>query len=505
MKILKLLVSRFLIVFLMIALQLALYFSVWYYLEKRYVWLSMAIDIIAVIVIISIIGRNQPAVYKLPWIIAILLLPFAGITLFLMFGQLNLSKKFADRFKDVYEVTQNAVKEPDEELKNSLAYGQSSYILNTCHLPAFRHCYNEYLPTGEIFFNKLEDELLKAERYIMMEYFIVEKGFLWNQIFSILKNKIQQGVKIYFMYDDIGSISKFPRNFYMELKKEGINAVVFNKFVPITSSVHNNRDHRKITIIDGKTAFTGGANIADEYINVTHPFGKWKDSGIMIKGQAVDSFVALFLQNYNVMVRNPLHIDEYVCKEHETFEEKGFVQPYGDGPRPIFNHYVGRDIYLNIINQSKKYLYITTPYLIVDFNILEALCNASKRGVDVRLITPHIPDKKSIYLMTKSNYTMLIKEGVKVYEYKPGFIHAKTFVCDDEYGVVGTVNLDYRSFLHHYECGVWMYKTESIKPMKQDFLEIVKNESLEMNLKNSHLNPIMRFIRNALNLFAPLL
>lgn len=205
------------------------------------------------------------------------------------------------------------------------------------------------------------------------------------------------------------------------------------------------------------------------------------------------------------MTRNQLHIDDYIESNHKIYEVSGFVQPYGDGPRPISNDYVGRDIYLNIINQSRHYLYITTPYLIVEYSIIEALCNAAKRGVDVRIVTPHIPDKKTIFLMTRSSYEPLLNSGVKIYEYKPGFIHAKTFLCDDLYGVVGTVNLDYRSFVHHYECGVWMYKTDSLKSMKADFNTLVKVDGIVMDLKNSHLNFINRFIKNVLNFFAPLL
>lgn len=505
MRFLKLFFSRFIIVALLILIQLAFYFGVWFYLEQKYIAVQIIGYILAVLVGVSILGRNQSAAYKLPWIVIILLFPLAGVFLLLAFGRVKLTKKQTQRFKDVYEVTQNAVSEPSEELTSSQAYGQSSYILNTCHLPAFNNTYNEYLPTGEIYFARLKEEIQKASKYIFMEYFIVEYGQIWDEIHEILLEKVKSGVKVYFMYDDIGSISKVRYNFHRKLREEGINAVVFSRFFPLAAAFHNNRDHRKITVIDGEVAFTGGINLADEYANIKEVFGKWKDSGIILKGQAVDSFVALFLQNYNVMTSKQIQIDDYICKNHQVYEETGFVQPYGDGPRPISEDYVGRDIYLNIINQSRHYLYITTPYLIVEYSIIELLCNAAKRGVDVRIITPHIPDKKTIFLMTRSSYEPLLKAGVKIYEYKPGFIHAKTFLCDDLYGVVGTVNLDYRSFVHHYECGVWMYKTSALKTMKADFNKMIKQDTIVMDLKNSHLKFIQRFIKNVLNLFAPLL
>ncbi len=505
MRFFKLFFSRLLIVGLAIIIQLGGYFFLLHYLETRFAWVSTMFTILGLLVALKIADHDEPSSYKLPWILLVVLAPFVGVTLYSFFGRKKLTKKMTSRFEDVYEVTQNAIPEPSIELKkNIMAYGQSQYIFNACRMPAYSNCYSRYLSSGEVFFEALKEELNKAKKYIFFEYFIIEKGKMWDEIHQIFLDKIKKGVKVYLMYDDIGCASKIPGNFYKKLRKEGIDTVPFNKFIPIVSTIHNHRDHRKITVIDGLVAFTGGINIADEYINLKHPFGKWKDGGVMIKGPAVDSYVALFLQNYNVMTTKQLFIDDFISYEHEAYESKGFLQAYGSGPKPIFKENIGLDVYLNIINQAKKYLYITTPYLICDYSLLEALVLAKRRGVDVKLITPHIPDKKTMFMLTRSNYKPLLEAGIEVYEYKPGFIHTKMFVCDDEYATIGTVNLDYRSFIHHYECGLWMYKEASILDMKADFLDTASSDGIRMNLKKIRRPWIICILKDILKIFAPL-
>ncbi len=506
MRFFKLFFSRIAIFALVILVQIAFTSFGIYYLQNRYPFVSGIVSILSLLIVLRLLDYDEPASYKIPWITLLFVLPFVGFVMFLCFGNRKISKKRALYFEDVYSVTQNAIPEPDVELKkNVMAYGQSQYILNTCRFPAYPMCYSKFLSSGEAFFECLKEELKKAKKYIFMEYFIIDKGYMWDEIHKILLQKLEEGVMVYVMYDDIGSGTKVSSRFASNLNKEGIKAIRFNKFYPFVSVIHNHRDHRKITIIDGLVGFTGGVNIADEYINVTHPFGVWKDSALMVKGPVVDSLVALFLQNYNVMSRRQLFIDDFIVKNHQNDDTSGYIQVYGSGPKPIYKENIALDVYLNIINQAKKYLYIMTPYLICDYSVLQALVLAKRRGVDVRIMTPHIPDKKMVYILTKSNYRMLLDAGVKVYEYKPGFVHSKLFVADDEYGVVGTVNLDYRSFIHHYECGVWMYKTNSILEMKKDFLDTTKNDGIEMTKENSHLGPILRLIKIILSLFAPLL
>lgn len=504
MRFIKLIFSRLLIISLAILVQLVGSIYLLYKLETNFAWISVFFSILGVIVTLEIINVDEPSSYKIPWILLTILLPIVGITLYYTFVRRKLPRVLSSKYQDVYEVTQSSLTDTNLCILDENAKGQSNYILNTCHFYLNDNSYSKYLSTGEEFFKVLKEELNKAKKYIFLEYFIIDLGKMWDEIHYILKNKVKQGVKVYLMYDDIGCASKIPGNYYKKLNNEGINAVPFNKFRPFVSAIHNHRDHRKITVVDGIVAFTGGVNIADEYINEKNLFGRWKDGAVLVKGKIVDSFVALFLQNYNVIVRNKLHTDDFFYKNHQVYDTQGYLQLYSSGPKPVYKENIAIGVYLNIINQAKNYLYITTPYLICDYLVLEALILAKKRGVDVKIITPHIPDKKLVFLLTRSNYKPLLEAGIEIYEYKEGFIHTKMFVCDDIYSTMGSVNLDYRSFIHHYECGLWLYKQDSIIDMKEDFINIIKNNSIKMDLKNSKLNIIQRFIKNVLKIFAPL-
>ena len=327
---------------------------------------------------------------------------------------------------------------------------------------------------------------------------------MWQGIFDILKEKIKNGVQVYVMYDDVGSLPKVSSKFDKELQRAGINAVKFNKFYPVVSILHNNRDHRKITVVDGKTGFISGGNIADEYINEEQPFGVWRDNAILIKGQAVDSLVRLFIQLYNMTSAKDIDENDFIEKEHEVYSD-GYVFPFGDDPSPITYDHICESVYLDIINQSKKYLYITTPYFIVDTNVTDALKRAARRGVDVRLIVPEIPDVKTIYIMTKSFLPGLIASGVKVYKFKDGFIHSKTFLSDGDVAVVGTSNLDFRSLVHHFECAVLLYKTSSLNDLYADFSILFGEEGERIGYNQSKLKWYESLIKSFLNLFAPLM
>ena len=325
-----------------------------------------------------------------------------------------------------------------------------------------------------------------------------------EEILDILETKIKEGVEVRLIIDDIGCMKNLPLWYTRKIRNIGIKLVIFNRFVPIVSAVHNNRDHRKIVIIDGKIAYTGGINIADEYINEIHPYGYWKDSGIRLVGRCVDEFTMMFLINYDLQIRKvDTNIHRYLELENfSSLKANGVVLPYGDGPRPAYQEYVGENVYLNMINSAERYIYITTPYLIIDSKIENALINASLKGVDVRIVTPGIPDKKMIYLITRSTYFNLQKYGVKIYEYKPGFIHAKQVLCDDDVGIIGTINFDYRSLLHHYENAVWMYKTDALVSLKKDFDDIFNNAN---SMEKYHQNIFVYILCKALKIFQPLL
>lgn len=509
MRFFKLFFSKFLFVFAAICLQIFIFVATNFYLSSTFWWVNYWFNALAFIIFLAVINKDKPASFKLPWVALVLFMPIVGIAIFILFGNYTLSRKARKAIKkEDKKLIRFCKKNKDTMdklyLENKKAYGQACYIERTCFLPTYENSYNEFLPTGEDFFKSLIDNLKTAKKYIFMEYFIIENGKFWDPILEILTQKALEGVEIYVMYDDFGCVGKLPGSYYLRLRDKGIYATRFNPFTPLVSVAHNNRDHRKITVIDGEIGYISGANIADEYINVTHPYGEWKDNACLLKGECVDSLILMFIRLFNPSSVKKLDVSNYLV-EHKKYDENGFVAPYGDGPCPIYNDYISKNVYLNFINQAEKYVYITTPYLIVDYEFLEAICNASKRGVDVKILTPHIPDKRMIKIMTKSNYEKLIINGVKIYEFEKGFVHSKNVVVDDEFSSIGTANFDYRSFVHHFECGVWFYKSNIIKDMKKDFENIINNESIKMNVKNSKLSIPERLIKDLLRLIAPLI
>lgn len=328
---------------------------------------------------------------------------------------------------------------------------------------------------------------------------------MFDTMTEILMRKAAEGVDVRVIYDDIGCISTLPPKYNKKLEGMGIKCAVFNPFRPILSVVMNNRDHRKIFVVDGKVGFTGGINLADEYINEKSRFGYWKDTGVRLEGEAVWNLTAMFLTAWSYVNHSREDYKEYMPQIYQTElpETDGYVQPYGDSP--LDHETVGENIYLNMINDAENYVYIFTPYLIIDNEMLVSLCNAAKRGVDVRIVTPGIPDKKLIFLLTQSHYEPLLRAGVKIYQYTPGFIHAKSFLCDDKVGTVGSINLDYRSLYLHFECGVFMYRTKALEQLKQDCLDTFE-QSEEMTLEFCrNQNVFIRILQGMMRLVAPLL
>ncbi|MBQ8844862.1 MAG: cardiolipin synthase [Clostridia bacterium] len=507
MKFLKLFFSRAIPIMTAIVLQVLLIMAVNLYLKEHETFINTIFSIVAVLVFFALVTKDQPATYKLPWVIIILVFPFFGVMMYLLFGDSRLSRKYGKQFRANLHERKNQLEQSQKSLEklkqqSISGYGQAEYIQKSAMLTIHESTNTEYLNSGEKFFLKLIEELKKAKKYIFMEYFIVEKGIMWDEIYSILKQKVKEGVEVYFLYDDVGCITRLKSRFYKKMRKDGIKCIVFNPFKPIVSIIHNNRDHRKITVVDGEKGFVGGANIADEYINIKQPFGVWKDSAIFLEGQGVDNLVKLFISMYNPFSKQKLDVKNFIV-EHKVDYENGFVLPFGTGPKYLYGEYVGENIYANIINQAKKYVYITSPYLVIDTPLLNALKVAATRGVDVRIILPHIPDKKLMHILAKSNYPFLIKAGVKIYEFVPGFIHSKTFVCDDEIAVVGTINLDYRSLIHHFECGVWMYNTKSVKELYDDY-NILLTKSMLISKENTKLKWHQNLVKKIMSIFTPL-
>jgi Phosphatidylserine/phosphatidylglycerophosphate/cardiolipin synthases and related enzymes len=484
----------------------------------RFQYSYLILYFLSIIACIHVINKHEKAGYKLTWIFLILLFPFFGGILYIYFNTISSQKKLKRALdknirdsRDAFFLAGNRLDELIDEHPDFRTHAQ--YLQNFAGFPVFSNTRQVYLDSGEAFHRKILEELEKAQRYIFLEFFILKEGVMLNSILDILEKKAQAGLDVRIIYDDLGCFFTLPENYPKKLAQKGIKCFVFNPFRPIVSSLQNNRDHRKIISIDGKVVFTGGLNLADEYINIVDRFGHWKDAAIMLEGDGAWAFTLIFLQMWNLKAGDK---DDYASFfpwndniiEHtekgvaEGYEAWGYVQPYADSP--IDHEFIGEHVYIKIINQAKKFVYINTPYLIVDDNLLSALTTAAKSGVDVRIITPHRWDKWIVAITSRSYYRRLIHAGVKVYEYTSGFNHGKTFVSDDIIATVGTTNLDFRSLYLHFECGVVIYSSESIAAIKEDFLKTLPISS-EISLKDCDRNAFQRIIPDVLRIFAPLM
>ncbi len=408
---------------------------------------------------------------KITWLMLISVMPLFGSLFFCYtrsdIGFRALKFQFSKTMKDTNGIIlqdSDTMSRLESESKSTALLAR--YIQRSGYHPVYSNCDVKYFPLGEEKFRQMLTELEKAEKFIMLEYFIIDEGYMWGRILDILARKAKQGVDVMVMYDGSNEFTTLPRDYSKRLQKLGIKCKVFAPATPFVSTHYNYRDHRKILVIDNKTAFTGGVNLADEYINRCEKYGHWKDTAIMIKGKAVESFTLMFLQMWNI-VGVKADIGKYISRPAENYSKNGYVIPYGDSP--LDSDKLGRQVYMDIINHAENYVYIMTPYLILDGEMETALKFAAEKGVDVRIILPGIPDKKTPYALAKTHYSSLLKSGVKIYEYTPGFVHAKVFVCDDIKAVVGTINLDYRSLYHHFECAAYMYKTDCIPEILADF------------------------------------
>lgn len=464
--------------------------------------------ILSVLAVVWIVGSKSNPGYKMGWIILVLaLVPFGSLAYILLGG--NRMSPFNQRRLRTMERKMRQHLGSECERSDSLAslLGEDAgcmarYLERTSWCPVYGNTDVKYYPLGDDCYQDILDALHSAKQYIFIEYFIIEEGKLWNSVVEILEEKAAQGVEVRVIYDDVGSMFTLPANYPTQLEKKGIHCRVFNRLVPILSLRQNNRDHRKYMIVDGRVAFTGGINMADEYINVKPRFGHWKDSAIRLEGDAVWSMTVSFLSMWDFTRNEQEHFTPFRPEPAHGGAE-GYVQPYHDCPWD--EEPVGQTVYLNLINRAKKYVYITTPYLIIDYSLTVALTSAAKSGVDVRIITPHIPDKKTVFEVTRAYYEELLEAGVQIFEYEPGFIHSKNFVVDDLYATVGTVNLDYRSMFLHFENGVLLYDTPSVADIRDDFLD-TQTKCLMVTETECRLVPWYRKVaRSVLKVFAPLL
>ena len=470
--ILRIIFSRTFIIFILIVLQIDIFLSL-------YKWFSSLIPhyvafqgVFSIGMVIFLTNKDMDYSAKLTWLTVIMLFPVPG-TILLWFTNKDIGHRAVNaRIEYLKRETHGKLTQNEEILSEPeiIASGTaeiSRYINLTGCFPVYRNTAVKYFPIGEAKYAALMEELEKAEQFIFMEYFIIDEGYMWGSILEVLARKAKLGVEIRVMYDGMCEISTLSHDYPERMKKYGIKCKAFSPIQPFISTHYNYRDHRKILVIDGKVAFNGGVNLADEYINRGERFGHWKDTAVMIKGEAVRSFTLMFLQMWNITEKYP-QWNQWLDYPYDEYpDSKGYVMPYADCP--LDGYRVGETVYIDILYRARKYVYIMTPYLILDGELEAALKYAAQRGVDVRLILPGIPDKRSANALAHTHYYPLISAGVQIYEYTPGFVHAKVFVSDDCRAVVGTINLDYRSLYHHFECATYMDNTDCIPDIKEDF------------------------------------
>ncbi|MBQ8508433.1 MAG: cardiolipin synthase [Clostridia bacterium] len=513
-KYLKNFTGRLIITAFFAVLQIIAFIVTLVLLSSYAIPILFALTAISVLMVILIVNRKQNPAFKLTWSILILAFPIFGGLMYLAAGLQSSTHRFKKKAAAASAVVAPYRKQ-DRHITDEL-YDRSrtkaahaSYLANQAKFPVYKNTAALYLPSGETKFERLLAELSKAKKFIFLEYFIIQEGFMWDSILKILIAKVKEGVEVRLIWDGMGCMSTLPPDYDKILTGLGIKVMIFNPFIPLATVIQNNRDHRKIVVIDGHTAFTGGVNLADEYINAYERFGHWKDAAVMITGDAVCSFTMMFLETWYMNHPVDKNIDAFLY--HPAPGEfvvadparSGYVQPYAD--TPLDGECVGELVYFNLINKAKDYVYITTPYLIPDNELVTALCFAAKSGIDVRILTPHIPDKWYAFAVTRSFYGQLMDSGVRIYEYTPGFIHSKTVVSDDSIAVVGSINFDYRSLYLHFECAALIYDNPAVMDVKRDFLDTLK---VSEEITRERYKMIVRrsgSVMSILKLFAPLL
>ena len=477
--------------------------------------ISLFSSILALIVVLHIYGKRSNAAFKMPWIILILAFPVAGLCIYGIFGNANSTRKMRDKFAELdRELEPLNPQDPGVmmslEKENYAIANEFRYVRDYGKYPVYRNTDIQFYDDAAKGLEAQLAELKKAEKFIFMEYHAIEEAEAFERIKTVLAERAAAGVDVRLFYDDVGSIGFINTDFIRRMEAVGVKCRVFNPVIPILNVFMNNRDHRKITVIDGKVGFTGGYNLANEYFNLTHPYGHWKDTGIRLEGDAVRSLTVMFLEMWKAMERRGKQV-QLIPDDYRQFleipeyhsKENGYVQPYADSP--LDDEYLGESVYLNLIKGAAHSFYAATPYLIISDEMTRELGLAAKRGVDVRIITPGIPDKKIIYKVTRSYYAGLVRQGVRIYEYTPGFIHAKQTVADDRIATIGTINFDYRSLYHHFENGVLMYDVEAVHGIHKDF-EALFDVCEEVTEKyRTGRSVALRIGQCILRLFAPLL
>lgn len=499
-------IQRIIITGVLILIQLVWFILFFTELAAYATWISVAFIFLSIMMMLYIVSKDENPSYKIGWIILICVLPLLGGMLYVFFGDKYPSRKMRARF-DAQASRFAPLLAPQPQAKGTLSArtaGTAHYVEQSGGFPVYSNTALTYYSVGEEMYQAMLAELEKAEHFIFLEYFLImESSEMWQGILHILERKAAQGVDVRLIYDDFGSIALLPTGYYRQMEEKGIRCLAFNPVVPFLSLVMNNRDHRKILCIDGHTAFNGGVNLSDEYINVTHPHGHWKDTGVMLHGEAAWSFTVMFLRIWHAFRPSNEPLEQFAPHQWhpQPFSAQGCVQPFGD--TPLDNEPMSENVYMDILSQAERYVYISTPYLAISNEMQTALTTAAKRGVDVRIVTPGTPDKPIVYQLTRSYYPALLRAGVKIYEYTPGFIHAKSYLCDDHIGVVGTINMDYRSLYLHFECGTLIYDAPVLYEIRRDY-EHVFDQSRRLSEEDCRHGVLGRVVNSILRVFAPL-
>ena len=478
------------------------------YVSLAIILIRFIFVVISIILFFRIINKWEDPEFKIPWLVFLFVFPIVTCTFYLIFTDHGLPRKekkvmneYYKRIEPYFQLSEEESNKAIEEIDH--AAGVFKYINSTAKVGFHRDNRVTYYKNGEAFFPAFIEGLKKAKEFIFIEFFIITDGQEWSAVQEILKQKAQEGVDVRIIYDDMGcggTISSFTPH---KLRKFGIKCYKFHPFRPILSGVFNNRDHRKIVVIDHQMAFTGGINLADEYANLIKRFGYWKDTMVKIEGSGISNLISTFLANYDIACGKVEDFDKFLNHEYPVYKGEGYVMPFGDGPGGIDDNLIGEQNYINILKYAKKKVYISTPYLIPTYQLMDAMRNAAMRGVEVNLIVPGIPDKKLVYLVAKAHFRPLLQAGVKIYTYTPGFNHMKSMLADDELAFVGTINFDFRSLVHHFECGTLIYKSKCIDDIRDDFDEMI-NQSKPVP-QDFKLNIFARMLCGIVKLICPLL
>ncbi|MGN0107764.1 MAG: cardiolipin synthase [Hominilimicola sp.] len=509
-KLSKLLYSNKFFALLMLLVQLASFVAMFIWISDYSKVLMGFTTLLSAVMIIFEVNRTEESTFKITWITLISIIPIFGVLFYLFTRSGAISRNISDDYNMAQEENKKYLTESVEVMKNIMLTDRlegsfAKYLSRYGGSPAYSNTAVQYYPVGERMYEDMKRELLKAEKFIFMEFFIINStSRMWHEIFEILRQKVKQGVEVRLMYDAMGCVATLPRHYNEVLERHGIKCRIFSPIVPLISTHQNNRDHRKIMVIDGNVAFSGGINLADEYINEKERFGHWKDTGFMLRGDAVAGFTSMFLDMWNIYDENTEDGGKYItATAPNSVNANGFVIPFGDSP--LDDVYVGKRAYIHNLDTAMDYVYIMTPYLVIDDEMFESMKYAAQRGVDVKIIMPHIPDKPYAFYLARTYYKELIKAGIEIYEYTPGFVHAKMSVSDGRRAIVGTINHDYRSLYLHYECAAYMLEVPAIIDIERDFKDTLE-KSQKITLEDiKHFNIFTRLVGHILRLVAPLL